>query len=378
MKIAFLIRSLNPGGAERQLVTLAKGLYERGHSVRVAVFYPGGSLEDELREQGITVESLDKRGRWEAFDFLRRLIEFMRRENPDVLHSYLCVANILAAILTQILPRSRVAWGVRASNMDLDRYDWTARLAYRAECFLSRFVDLIIVNSHAGFAYARSQGFPENKMMVIPNGIDTDRFRPNKESGRNIRAEWNIRNDEKLIGLVGRLDPMKDHPTFLRAAAQLARQRKDLRFVCVGDGPATYRQELLALSAELGLAEQLIWTGARQDMPAVYNALDVVVSSSYTEGFPNVIGEAMSCGVPCVVTNVGDSAWVVGDTGEVIPPQKPDRLSIAIETLIENIERTGYETNINRQHIIERFSVTALVAKTESALLLLSQEAIAR
>ena len=134
-----------------------------------------------------------------------------------------------------------------------------------------------------------------------------------------MRLEWGIAECEKLIGQVGRLDPMKDHSTFLKAAALLAHERKDVRFVCVGEGPTGYRDELYSLAKTLGLASRLIWAGSRRDMPAVYNAFDVAVSSSrWGEGLPNVIAEAMACGVPCVVTDVGDSAFVVDKLGVVV------------------------------------------------------------
>src|SRR3977135_3267484 len=134
MRIVFLPRSLNYGGAERQLVALAIGLAARGHALTVGVFYAAGPLEKELHEAGIAVRVLDKRGRWDTFSFLWRLIQFLRREKPEVIHSYLCVPNILAALLSLLFPRVRIAWGVRASDVELDRYDWLARLTYRLEC----------------------------------------------------------------------------------------------------------------------------------------------------------------------------------------------------------------------------------------------------
>ena len=152
-------------------------------------------------------------------------------------------------------------------------------------------------------------------MAVIPNGIDTSRFREMPGSGARLRALWGVRDDQILIGLVGRLDYMKDHPTFLRAAAKLTHHNDSVRFVCVGGGPISYAAQLKDLSSELGLHDRIVWAGDQDDMPSVYSALDLLVSSSSGEGFSNVIGEAMACGVPCVVTDVGDSALIVGETG---------------------------------------------------------------
>lgn len=364
-----LIRSLNYGGTERQLVALAKGLHERGHSVGVAVFYPGGLLEKDLREAGIPVLALDKRGRWDVLGFLLRLTRLLREERPDILHSYLVEPNLVTVMLKLLFPRIKMVWGVRASNVDLRNYDWFARMTFRLECLFSRFPDLIIVNSQAGRRYHLAHGFPKEKMLVIPNGIDTDRFCPDPEARRRVRAEWGVSGDEKLIGLVGRLDPIKDHPTFLKAAALLAQEREGVRFVCVGDGLADYRQELHKLGQELGLTERLIWAGACDDMPAVYNALDIASSSSYGEGFPNVIGEAMACGVPCVVTDVGDSASIVGDAGVVVPPKNHHALADGWRDMLRRLgdHRLSLSEKA-RARVALHFDLDTLVQKTSDLL----------
>jgi glycosyltransferase involved in cell wall biosynthesis len=158
---------------------------------------------------------------------------------------------------------------------------------------------------------------------------------------------------------------MKDHPRFLKAAGLLAKDRNDTRFVCVGDGPKEYQANLQALATSLGLGERVLWAGPREDMPAIYNALDIAVSSSYGEGLSNVIAEAMACGVPCVVTNVGDSAWLVGDTGEVIPSKDVTALRNAIEKLLDHRPHTPAQI---RQGIVDRLSISNLVVQTEHTL----------
>lgn len=367
MNIIFLTRSLNYGGAERQLVALAKGLHSRGHSVLVAVFYSGGPLEKDLRDSGVPVNSLNKLGRWDVFPFLWRFVRLVRHEKLDILHGYLPMPNLLTVLLKPLFPRVRMVWGVRASNMDLNQYDRLSRVVFRLECFFSRFADLIIVNSNAGRDYHFKHGFPEGKMVVVPNGIDTERFIPDTEARHRVRREWGIADNENLIGIIARLDPMKDHRIFLKAASLLAKGRDDVRFVCVGDGPEPYKSELKKLSHELGLEGKLIWAGTHQDMPAVYNAIDIVTSSSsFGEGFPNVIGEAMACGVPCVATDVGDSALIVGDAGVVVPPKNPERLASGLRALLEKGCADGGEKA--RSRIIEHFSLNSMVQMTEEIL----------
>ncbi len=368
MKILFLIRSLEIGGAERQLVILANGFHQRGHEVSVVVFYADGSLEKELHEMSIPIFDLRKFGRWDVLTFFLRLVKVVEKQKPSVIYGFLGAPNILTAFLKPIFPKIRMIWGVRASNVDFNRYDWLARASYQIECWLSKFADLIICNSRAGLEYAAAHGFPSGKLAVIPNGIDSERFKPDAVARARVREEWGVTKDEILIGLIARLDPMKDHPTFLRAALMLARERADVRFVCVGDGPEAYKDGLHRLAIELGLDGKLIWAGVRRDMPAVFNALDIASScSSYGEGFSNAIAEAMACGLPCVVTDVGDSASIVENTGIVVQPNSPMQLSNAWKNLLEadRLRIMGLRARNRAQSL---FNVQRMVSSTESIL----------
>lgn len=369
IRLCFLIRSLDRGGAERQLTELIKGLDRSRFAVTVATFYDGGALRPEIEStEGVQVLSLHKKGRWDALPSLWRLAQIIRQVKPQIVHGYLAVANELA--LMGRLAGAKVVWGLRASNVDFSRYDWFSAWSFRIAAWLSRFTDLIVVNSHAGKRHHVAQGYCGTRMLVIHNGFDTARFHPDDEAGRRMRRAWGIGAHERLIGLVGRLDPMKDHPTFLRAAVLLARARQDVRFVCVGDGPVSYRRELQALATELGLGERLVWAGALSDMRAVYNALDIATSSSsFGEGFSNVTGEAMACGVPCVVTDVGDSATIVGNSGQIVPPGAPPALLAAWERLLDlPIEDRAALGRAARERIVDEYSLQQLVCKTEAAL----------
>ncbi|MFS0515900.1 glycosyltransferase [Nostoc sp. UIC 10607] len=379
-KIVFLIRDLNYGGAERQLVTLVKALDKQCFNITILCFYPSGllSLDKDLKDSDIPIICLDKQGRWHLFGFFLHLVQHLQRIHPDVLHGYIGIPNLFTIFLKPFFPSTRMVWGIRSSNVDSNSYNWLGRLLFRLERLLARFADLIIVNSYAGREYYLTHGFPSNKMMVIPNGIDIELFKPDQGARIKVRKSWGIPEDTILLGLVGRLDIRKDHPTFLRAAALLFKDRQDVRFVCVGSGSENYVRELRQMADELSISNQVIWIKARADISAIYNALDIVVSSSYTEGFPNVIGEAMSCGVPCVVTDVGDSAWIVGDMDVVVPPKNPEALKTAMKKLIEKLGNNKCDRTQIRQRIIDNFSVAKLVLKTEAALLDISHESISK
>ena len=363
-KITFLIRSLEQGGAERQLIVLAAGLAERDWKVTVITFYKG-SFDAELRQKGVEVLCAEKQGRWALLGFLRRLLSIIKREDPLILHSYLTVGNIIATLIKLFIPKIKVVWGVRASDMKLENYDWTARATDRLEACLAWIPSLVIVNSKAGQEHLIRRGFPVSKIVVIPNGIDTGRFCPDADARKSIRGEWNISDDEVLVGLIARVDPMKDHPNFLKAAALVSSRFSNVRFVCVGDGEKIYRDRVQALGKCLGLEGRLIWEAGRQDVQAVYNALDIAVSSSVTEGFSNTICEAMASGVPCVATDVGDSSLIIGKTGAIVPAQDAEFLA---EGIIKIISEGTLVSEMIRAEITNNFSVESLVLMTEKKL----------
>lgn len=370
LKIALLIDRLNCGGSERQFVVLARALHERGHIVTAMVFYAGGAFETELRSAGVRVRPLNKRRRWDLWGFGRQLARAAREEKPHVLYGFTSVANIAATVVRPLVPSARVIWGVRASNVPLARYGWLPPLINRVAVRLSRRTDLVIANSHAGLAAAVGRGYRPPQMTVIPNGIDTDRFAPDREAGARVRAQWNVRPSDTLVGLVGRLDPMKGHPIFLQVAAMLARDRPNVMFACVGDGNAAYQRDLLETACRLGIGSRVRWVPHAQDMTAVYNAFDVLCSSSIDgEGFPNVIGEAMACETPCVVTDVGDSARVLNREGLIVRSVQPELLASTIATVLDlpPSQRAGLAAE-GRRRIMSEFSVARLVDATERAI----------
>lgn len=377
MTLLFLLRSLHFGGAERQLVVLAKGLHERGHRVTVATFYDGGPLELELHHAGIRVVCLKKHGRWDVIGFARRLMRTVRAERPDILHSYLTDPNLVAALLKIRFPRLRIVWGVRDSAVDPRAYDWLFRVGLRLTSLLSRVPDSIIVNSHTGHQDYLDLGYCDRSMVVVPNGIDTARFVPNLAAREHTRREWGMQDDDLVIGIVGRVAPMKDHATFLHAAALLRRERPTVRFVIIGDGPADHRTAMQRLGRSLGLDGRVLWRSAQHDIVGPYNALDVLVNSSCEgEGFGNVIAEAMACGASCVVTNVGDSARIVGNHGVIVPAR--DSVALA-KAMHRAISRSAVDRQAVRRSIESRFSIQRLVSETESTLLaLLSYEDLRR
>ena len=368
--LLFLTRSLNYGGCERQLVALAKGLHHRGQALTVATFYPEGALQRELLEAHVPTIAVGKRSRWHVLGFLFRLVRLVRSTRPAVLHTYLGSANVLGVLLKLVVPSMKIVWGVRASNMDLSRYGRLDRILFWVERRLSQYADVIIANSHAGLAYGASQGFPQEKIIVVPNGIDTERFSPRPDFSTTIRRNWDIPTDTAVIGLIGRLDPMKGHREFLNAAALLLRNHTRVHFVCVGDGPPVMVAELSDLAISLGIHRDVTWATSTSAIEHVYGAMDIVTScSTYGEGFSNVIGEAMACERICVATDVGDAKRILGDTGYVVPAGDATALATAwIRALNLSDDERRIHGRAARERIVKHFALDRMI--TEAALVL--------
>ena len=369
-RVVILLRSLEIGGAERQAVLLAKALHQAGWPVSVVTSYDKGELAEELRAAGVDLHLAGKKGRWDMLGFLARLTKLLRDLKPDIIHSYLDVSNLTGVLLRPFLPKVKLVWGVRASFMDLSRYGLFPRLVHEAARLASRRADLIIINSMAGRKLYAGLGYPAQRMRVIPNGVDTQRFYPQPGAGDGLRREWGVAPDEPLAGLVGRIDPMKDHGLFLEAGALALAQRPGLRLVCVGGGDPALLEGLKARARELSLEERLIWAGPRTDMHEVYNALNLLVSSSRGEGFSNVIAEAMACGTPCAATRVGDSAYLLDHPQYMAPPGDAPALARAMLRALSLEAAQAQELGrALRSRILEHFSLERLLERTQELLL---------
>jgi glycosyltransferase involved in cell wall biosynthesis len=365
LRIVLLTRALTLGGAQRQLGYLANGLAERGHDVHVVSFYGGGELRATIADSEVEVSDLGKSGRWDLLAFAKKARSRLADLCPDVIYSFLTPANLTAAGLRRFLPTHRLVWSVRASN--LSTYGPMIGLSMAVERRLANVPDLIVANSEAGRRDAIARGFPAAKMCVVPNGIDTAALALTTPDARaRARASLALQADEVAVGMIARLDPMKDHPTFLRAMAQVAANRRT-RAVLAGppDGPA--RKRLEALAAELGIADRLLWPVARVEN--LYPALDVVcLPSAYGEGLPNVIGEAMACGIPCVATDVGDCRVLLDGFGSVVAPGSPRALAGAVLSAIEARNRDPELPHRLRARILGRYTLARMIETSEGHL----------
>ena len=297
-------------------------------------------------------------------------------ERPDLVYAFLPTQTTLAALLLPPRLKTKLVFGLRAGGVQLDQYDALNALTYRSEAWLSRRADLAIANARTVRADAIRRGLPADRIAVIMNGIDADAMRADADAGRAMRRAWGLSGNHFVVGCAARLDPMKDHANLLQAAANFARENSDARFVCIGSGPAAYRLQLTALADSLGLADRVMWIRDIGDMKAAYSAFDIAtLSSAFGEGFPNMVGEAMACGVPVAATDAGDVRLIIGELGEVVPPKDPDRLCAAWRRLRQRLAQDPGLRNGARDRIVANYSVDTMVRRTEDTL---SQLAVGR
>jgi glycosyltransferase involved in cell wall biosynthesis len=363
-----LIRALSAGGAERQAVTLARGLAER-HDVRLLLFY-GGTGDDTPRARGLSIASLGKRGRWDMVRFYERLRGEIRTRRPDVLYSMLPAANVAAALAWRRRRGTALVMGVRASRMRLENYDRITRASYALEALLARRADAVIANSEAGRDAAVARGFPAARLHVVHNGIDVTHFRPDPAARAAWRSRLRIAAEDPVVGMVARVDPMKAHDVFLDAAARLRLVRPRSRFILAGTGADPANTSLTDAIARRDLNAAVALVGERTDIESLYPAFDIAsLSSAFGEGFPNAVAEAMAAGVPCVATDVGDCRDIVAETGRIVAPRDADALAAAWESLLTLAPDARASLGAAaRARIVAHYDVARLVAETEMIL----------
>jgi glycosyltransferase involved in cell wall biosynthesis len=293
-----------------------------------------GAVGSRLAETGVRVHTLGMGGRIPFPWHVARLRRIVATERPDILHGWMPHGN-LAAWVASLGPATPLIWGIRQSLDDLGAERWTTRVLIRLAARLSRRPARIVYNSHAGAEHHEALGYAPTRTVIIPNGFDTDAFAPSPDHRRSVRAELGIPDDAVVVGMVARYDPMKDHRTLVAAAALLAQDGLAPQYLLAGRGVDEANAALSAARAGAGLLGRMHLLGERADTARLFAACDVaVLASAYGEGFPNVLGEAMACGTPCVSTAVGEAPAIVGDTGRLVPPRNPAALAEGIRALI--------------------------------------------
>lgn len=320
MKIAIIITGLATGGAEVMLHKLLQNLDRSRFEPTVISLMTKGEIGPRIEALGIPVHTLNMRRGLPSPLMIFCLVRLLRQLQPDLVHTWMYHSDLLGGLAARLAGCRRVIWGLRHSNLSKTTNKRTTLAVVRLCALLSGWLPTQILScSHRAKEVHAAVGYLNEKIHVIPNGFDLSHFAPDVSARASLRAELGLPHDAVLVGVVARFDVQKNHFGFVQAAAQLQTQLHRVHFVLAGAGVDGGNLELQeAIAAQPRLQTHMHLLGRRDDIPRLMAAFDVLASPSHGEAFPNVLGEAMACGLPCVVTDAGDSAEIVGSAGRVV------------------------------------------------------------
>ena len=358
------------GGAERQLLNLISGLARNGkYNLSVALYYRRGMLQQELEKiKKIQLIDLEFDRKW-FFSRVILLKKVIAERNIKTVYSLLEGPNLLSVSARLLGSRHNVVWGYRVS--DFDKFEFGLKgflVSQLLKAFFGK-VDLIIANSQAGAQHLTARNFDKKKIKVIPNGIDINRFQPNRIQRVGYQKELGIKPGQFVVGQVGRIVRWKGHDTFLRAAAVLKETSPNTAFVIVGSGDPSWLETLHKLSDQLGLEDSVLWLKPSSDVSRILNMLDVLtVCSGSGEGFPNIVGEAMAVGTAVVGTDVGETANLLQDVGMVFPSGNHKRLAEIWKQLASHPELREKISTAAKIMVHRLYAIDRMVKDTETTL----------
>lgn len=363
--VLHVISGLGQGGAEGMLIRL---LNAHLHTFNQSVI----SLSDEgihgaaVRALGLPLYTCRFRGSVGDVTSFIALDEAIRRSKPDLIQTWMVHADLIAGGLARMTTKAPVVWNLRNSNPGVINRKPLTTLAYGMSAFLSRHVPTCIVcGSYSAQSEYSKAGYDHKRMRVIPNGYDLSNLKRDPEWRLKMRTRYGIGPEVPVIGMVGRYHPMKDYPTLVAGAKLLLEKRQDAVFVLAGRGLEDGNAELMAKIKAAGVARAFRLIGQCTEVPQLFNCMDLAtLTSNSEEGFPNVVAEAMACEIPCVVTDVGDAAMIVGDNGVVVTPSQPHRLAQEWLRMIELPKEARIDIGKRaRASILNRFGIDVIAGK---------------
>lgn len=366
LKILHLISGLEIGGTEAMLEKLVSRLDAARFQNRVVVLQGLGPIGERMKSAGFDVAPLGLgRGRI-SFGALKALHRLTGDFSPDIVQSWLYHADLLGLVEGKFLRGKKVAWNLRCTDLESASLSAATAIVRKLCAWLSFAPDVVVSNSEAGLRFHRSLGYRPRRAVVIPNGFDVARFKPDAAARQFMRAMFGFDAKTPVVGQIARFDAQKDYASFIAAARLALVSRPDLRFVLCGKGVSFDNPDFVSLLDGVPL-EKFRLLGAREDVPEILNALDIFsLSSAYGEGFPNVLGEAMACGVPCVATDVGDVGLILGDEQFLVPARDPQAMAAAWNKILElSDEELALLKEKIRRRVEDEYSLGAVTRSYE-------------
>jgi glycosyltransferase involved in cell wall biosynthesis len=357
LSVVHVITDLDVGGVEVNLLRLIETT--RGRITHAVIsLRSGGALESQMRDLGVPVESLYVRPESPNPIALWRCRVKLQAFHPHLVHTWMYHANLVGGIAACMAGIPIQVWGIHHTQPTSGMGLRTRLTVWAGALVASRLPQVIICGAHSTRTLHARLGYPDEKMTVILNGYDVATFSPDAKAGARLREELGIPTQAFVFGMVARVHPDKDPENFVAAVREVLGEDPNVRFLWCGEGAHIENRSLKVLLDDYGVAGKIHLIGARQDMPYVYNAMDVLVCSSRSEALPNTIGEAMACAKPCVATDVGDVAYLLGDTGRIVPARDPQALARAMLELrrMSSAERWSLGRR-SRQRIASQFDL---------------------
>lgn len=367
IKVLHIINSFEFGGAEVMLCNLALRTDTDHFETTIVSLIDDLSVAGPVIRAGIPIATMGMKPGIPDPLRVGRLAGYLRRQRPDVIQTWMDHSNLIGGVAARLASSAPVVWGVHHSNHIAELTKRSTLLTLKACALASGRVPTRIVycSEHSRTLY-NQRGFAAERAVVIPNGFDTSRFRPDPAARVEVRKELGLSPDAALVGLVARYDPLKDHSTFLRAAAIVLQRFPQTHFLMCGTRVDSTNAALRSQIQSLGLTAHVHLLGQRRDVRRIQASLDILTSSSISEAFPLTVGEAMSCGVPCVATDVGDSALMVGDCGRIVPASDPVALAAAlVDVLSLDSAARSKLGDAGRNRVCELFDLGAVTRRYE-------------
>ncbi|MCB0347896.1 MAG: FkbM family methyltransferase, partial [Bdellovibrionales bacterium] len=367
IKILHMTAGLDTGGTEMMICKVTSLMDKERFANSVLCFKPPGNLSAKLSEKDINFFSLNIKHPVQFFTKLFRFRRLLKEINPDVIQGWLVHGNMAALAAKLLLPKVEVYWNIRHTLVGIEKEKLHTRFLIFASKSLSRFSKKIVYNSHTSKLQHFDYGYRKSPGLLIPNGFDTETFRPNTAARQKILDELCLPSDTNLIGIIARYHPVKGHHVFLEAAKLLLDKGCKAHFVLVGSNISLKNPKISKIMSESPHLSNFSFMGERTDIPDIIAALDIAtLSSSWGEAFPNVLGEAMSSGVICVATDVGDCHRIVGDSGIVVPPDQPAKLAEAWKHVLDlpKTQKDLLKEN-SRKRVLDLFSIESVIKSYE-------------
>lgn len=367
MKVIHIITGLSNGGAEGVLYRLCR--YDTKQKHIVISMMGEGKYGPLLKAIGIQVHCLNMPQGRVTFSGLWQLFKLLRSYKPEVVQTWMYHADLIGGVIAKLAGIKSIFWNVRHTTLEPGKSKRITIWVAKACAFVSGWIPKkIIYCAHEAKIVHEKLGYKNGKAEVVGNGYDLAQFALNEISATTFRAEINVAEENTVIGMVGRFDPQKDHFNLINAHSLVKKSGNLFKLVLIGRDLDSENKALNEHIAKCDLTERVILLGQRTDISAVMNGLDInVLSSSFGEGFPNVLAEAMACGTPCITTDVGDAAVIVGDTGWVVPPKDSQALANAILDAMEeqknNPQAWQARKQASRERIVNNFSIEKMVSE---------------